>query len=372
MPVVKVYDMSTVEEVMKTNQQVREMQELKKYDEYTKDDIMLVRTTEKFPDGRVIKPLSDAVFVSKNGSNFIYQAMYYELNCEELEKLKSCEMFYRSTVHFTENGFVLSHMYGNFDNRQFIILDPLNEHVGVSDIRNFAGQDTFIKGNVTLSEKAIFIVKAENYEAIKQAHPEIENFNVVLYNGIPSEVKAAYIKEHADDMPEFDVNDQRAIVEKTLLDLGYAPELIGKDYIISSATSDNVKAVNEELAEQYGVLANSRHNPSPEYLDDFKKNVLITEIFNKLLLDFIIKIHNIDNSVINVNDKINQYTAHNLIGLLSIDVIAADIEEFNKTVFKMQELGMLPTSGELINNNIPDIYSAYVQLQTLEEGQKLN
>jgi len=372
MPVVKVYDMSTVEEVKSTYQAAQEMQELKKYDEYSKDNIMLVRTTEIFPEGRVIKPLADASYVAKNGSNFIYQAMYYEMDYAELKKLESCEMAYRSTVHFTENGLVSSHMYGNFDNQEFIIMDPLSEHAGVSDVRNFAGQDTFIKGNVTLSDKAIIIVKAENYEAIKQAHPEIENFNVVLYNGISPEVKDAYIKEHEGSMPEFDVNDQRAVVEKALIDLGYAPELIGSHYIINSPTSDKISEVNKDLASEYDVLANSKHNYSEEYEDDFKKNMLITEIFNKLLLDFIIKIHNIDSSVINVNDKIDNNTAHNLIGLLGIDVVADDIDAFNKTVEKMQELGMLPTSGELISNNIPDIYSAYVQLQTLEEGQKLN
>ena len=47
-----------------------------------------------------------------------------------------------------------------------------------------------------------------------------------------------------------------------------------------------------------------------------------------------------------------------------------EVMKTNQQVREMQELGMLPTSGELISNNIPDIYSAYVQLQTLEEGQK--
>ena len=56
-------------------------------------------------------------------------------------------------------------------------------------------------------------------------------------------------------MPEFDVNDQRAIVETVLMDLGYTPELIGSHYIINSPTSDKIRKVNSQLAEQYGVLA---------------------------------------------------------------------------------------------------------------------
>jgi len=371
MSVVKVYDMSSVDKVKQTYQQVQKLQENRKYEEYTKENIMLVRTTSVFPDGRIIKPLSEVSYITKNKSNFIYQSLFYEMDYDELKNYESYELVYRNTIHFTENGLVSSHMYGNFDNQDFIILDPLNEHVGKSDIRHFGGQDTFIKGNVVLSDKTIIIVKSESYDIIKESYPEIENYNIILYNGIPQDIKDKYIEENQNNFPDFDVNDQRAIVEMCLMDLGYVPEIIGSHYIIDSPTSSKINKVNEDLAKECGVVANTKHNYTEEYEEDFKKNMLITEMFDKLLLDFIIKNHNIDNNIINVNNMINKDTAYKLIELLGNDAIVDDIKSFNYTIKKMQELNMLPTSEEFINNNIPDIYSAFVQLKDLEITQKL-
>ncbi|MBE6154727.1 MAG: hypothetical protein E7163_04065 [Firmicutes bacterium] len=371
MPVVKVYDMSTIEKVKDTYNETVKLRECSKYNEYSNDSIMLIRTTGIFPEGRIIKPLSEVSFIAKTRSNFIYQAVESEIDYEELKKFETYEMYYRSTVHFTENGLVSSHMYGNFDNQDFIIMDPLSEHLGVSDIRNFAGQDTFIKGNVTLSKKAIIIVKAEKYESIKAAYPEIDDFNVILYYGIPEDVKEKYILENEDKITVFDVNDQRAVVEKVLMDLGYTPELIGSHYIINSPTSEKINTVNETLGEKYGVLANSKHNYSDEYNIDLKNNIFISETFNKLLLAFIIKMHNIDSTIINIDDSIGSITAHKLIELIDIDVIVKDIELFNYTLEKMRNLDMLPISQDLVDNNIPDIYSAYLRLD-IEAGKKLS
>jgi len=371
MSVIKKYDMSSIDQVKEVANMSKQAREDAKDKEYTKDDIMLVRTTNVFPCDGVIKPLSNVSFIVKSKLNFIYQALENELDYDRLKELETSVFYYRSTVHFAENGLVSSHMYGNFDNQDFIIMDPLKEHVGVSDIRNFAGQDTFIKGNVSLSKKAIIIVKAEEYESIKTAYPEIEDFNVVLYNGIPKDVKEKYIIENEDNIPEFDVNDQRAVVEKALMDLGYIPELVGSHYLINSRTSEKINAVNETLGEKYRVLSNSKHNYSDEYNIDFKNNLLITEIFNKLLLAFIINMHNIDSNLINVDDPVNSMAAYKLIELIGVDVIVKDIELFNYTLEKMRNLNMLPISQDLVDNNIPDIYSAYLRLD-IQAGKKLS
>ena len=304
--------------------------------------------------------------------NFIYDYVSYyadfeELNIAEnrmdiLSKLEAYELAYRSTVHFTENGLVVSHMYGNFDNRPFIILEPLVEQLN-SNIRNFAGQDTFIKGEVTLSEKAIIIVRSEDYDSLKQTYPEIENFNVVLYNGITKENKEKYIKENEDNLPEFDVNDERAVVEMSLMDLGYTPELIGTHYLINSPTSEKINQVNKELATKYNTPYWANHCNTDEYKEDTRINLLITEIFNKLLLDFIIKRNGLDASMFE-GQRTTRYTAERLIMLIGIEKIIDDIEKFNATIEKMQELNLIPTAEELINNNIPNIYDNYIQLST--------
>lgn len=207
MSVLKIYDMSSVDEVKKTEAESRQLRENKKYSQYSENDIVLIRTTENFPTGRVIRPLSEIPILNKT--------------------------------------------IGNFDDKGYIIIDPLSEHVSVDDIRCFAGQDTFIKGAVALSDRAIIIIKSENYEIISEAHPEIEEFNVVLYNGIPNDIKQNYIEESNDDFAEIDTNDERAIVERVLMDLGYIPEIISSNYIINSPTSNKIVEVNERLGQRY-------------------------------------------------------------------------------------------------------------------------
>ena len=364
MSVIKKYDMSSIVEVKDTANMAIKAREDAKYKVYTKDDIMLVRATNVFPINGVIEPLSDASFIVKSKLNFIYQALANELDYDKLKEIETCEVYYRSTVHFTENGLVSSHMYGNFDNQDFIILDPVSEHIGLSDIRNFAGQDTFIKGKVKLSSKAMIVIKAENYEKIKNLYPEIEDYNVVVYNGIPKSVKDEYIANSDEVFSEVYVNDEKAIVEKILLDLGYVPEIIGSHYIINSPTSDKIYKVNEELGEQYKVLSNAKHHYTEEYKEDIAKNILISDVFNKMLLKFIIDRHNINN-VIDFNDEINRITAYKLIELFGVDEIINDIKLFNDTVNKMVETRKFPTSAQLLDSNIPDVYSSYVEFSDI-------
>ena len=364
MPIIKGYDISKIDNVKEISKEVFDRQKERQYFKYSIDDIMLVRTTDIFPKNRKIETIADTSFMIKK-ENFIYSALSYSLDFNELEKLKSYQHYYRSTIHFTENGLVSSHMYGNFDNQSFIILEPLNEQLEKSNFRNFAGQDTFIQGSMALSDKAIIIINFEKYEEIKQNYPEIEEFNIILYKGIPKEIKKKYIEEHANESPYFYVNDERAIVEKVLLDLDYTPELIGSHYIISSPTSDKIVELNEKLGNEYGVLANGKHNYSIEYDNDEKTNEKIKYIYDKILLDFIINKHNIDSNLVSSNDKIMNKTAYNLVDILGVDTIINDIEDFNNTMENMKKSGLLPTNNELLNGSIPNVFDYYVEFSSV-------
>jgi len=369
MSIIKIYEMSTVEEVKRTSSRVTERQKEEKYTDYSSENIMLVRTTNIFPTNRKLTTLADTSFIAKTNTNFIHSSLFYGLDVETLQQLETYAPCYRSTIHFTENGLVSSHMYGNFDNQSFIILEPLVEQLGKSNFRNFAGQDTFVEGNVTLSEKAIIIIKTDDYPMIKENYPEIENYNVILYNGIPTSEKQKYIEENQDNMPEFDVNDQRAIVETVLMDLGYTPELIGSHYIINSPTSDKIRKVNCQLAEQYGVLAEAKHHYTKEYGEDYNKNLIITEIFDKQLLNFIIKRHELENEFFLNREKISNNNADKLIQILGIEAIIHDIECFNDTIEKMHATGQIPTCEELLKSNTLDIYNQFINLEHIKNSK---
>lgn len=360
MPIVKTYDISKIEEVKRISSLVEEIQEKNQYKDYSAENIMLVRTTNIFPTNREIRPLANGCFIAKSRMNFICNALYNELDKNIIDKLETYELYYRSTIHFAENGLVSSHMYGNFDNQSFIILEPLINQLDKSNFRNFAGQDTFIKGTITLSEKAIIIIKEENYKNIKNNYPAIDSYNLVIYKGIDNEVKKQYLKENEYNMPEFDVNDERAVVERVLIDLGYTPELIGSHYIINSKTSDKIKSVNESLAEKYNVLSEAKHMHTDEYKEDFNKNLIITEIFNKLLLDFVLKLNNIETPI-----TLNNSTAYLLVELIGINSLIDSINKFNQVIEEMNEHKLLPTSEELLNGNIPNLIDYYNNLSPI-------
>lgn len=377
MAIIKTYDISTVEEVIKIHELTAHYQEQHKYDEYSKENIMLVRTTDQFPTNRILQTLANSFFIMKNSMNFICSYINYygleRLNIPEnpreiSKKVETYEMGYRSTMHFTENGIVVSHDYGNFDNRPFIILEPLIEQLDKSDIRNFAGQDTFMKGNVTLSDKAIIIINTEEYDNLKGQYPEIDEFNIITYNGIPKEIKEQYIKDHEYELPEFNVNDHRAVVEIALMDLGYVPELVGTKYLIESPTSAKVNKVNQELAEEKQVTYWTNHCNTEDFKEDHEKGLIITQKFNKLLLDFIIKRHALDPLMFE-GQQISYYTAEFLIQNLGIEAIIDDVEAFNKTIEKMQEHHLLPTGEELLNNARVDIYTNYEALNIENDAE---
>ena len=365
MPIIRTYDMSTIEKVQDTYKEMGNVSENEKYKNYEPKDIMLVRTTNIFPKNRILKTLANSSFIAKSSINFICDAYQYEFDKEVVEKLETYQMFYRSTIHFAENGLVSSHLYGNFDNQDFSILEPLINQLDKSDFKNFAGQDTFIQGNVELSNEAIIIIKKDKYERIKNEYPEIDNFNVILYEGIKKEVKEEYLKKQDNSMASFDVNDERAIVERVLIDLGYVPELIGNHYIIESPTSNKIRKVNLSLGEKYKTNAETKHNHTEEYIIDFEKTMEIVKLFDKELLMFFINKYNL--KMIDIIP--NKFTAMQILNSINIEEVINTIKEFNSTIKKMQEEKVLPISEEIIDN-MPNIYEYYVNNLCMN-GQKI-
>lgn len=362
MAIIKTYDISSVEKVKTIRQNVLTKQQEQEHTKYNASNIMLVRTTDVFPDNRVVSTLANNVVLSENRTNFLCLAMQYVYDDDILNQLQMTNPYYRSTIHFTQNGLVSSHAYGNFDNRSFIILEPLEEQLDKANFRNFAGHDTFIQGNVTLSNRAIIVVKKEQYDLIKNAHPEIDSYNIVLYDGISLEEKEKYIEEHSNELPEFDVNDERAVVEALLMDLGFVPELVGSHYITESKTSSKVREVNSALANIYGVECEAKHHNTKEYSMDFEKRGIIETVFDQLLLNFIIQKRNIDLSSYELNKKIGKDYAYILEGLIGIDSLIEDVNDFNITVREMKNQGLMPTAENIINGVLPNIYNSYIEL----------
>lgn len=362
MSVLKTYDMSSIEQVIMTNNEVDNIRKENEFKNYTVKDIMLVRATDIYPQDRLIKPLSEGHFIRKDNKNFIYCKLFPAIMEEAFE---TYSVYYRDTIHFTENGIVDSHLYGNFENRDFIILEPLEEQIDKADFRNLAGQDTYAVGDIELSNRAILIIESSKYEKILKDYPNIEDFNIILYKGIPQE---EIDKLDMTDLDlAFNANYERAIVEQVLVDLGYVPELIGQHYILQSETSDKILKLNEILGNEKGIESNSKHCYSIEAKEEKEINNKISNINDLMLFDFFIKINGLEiagddlskfyksNGELYCNDAANF-----LIKMLGLEKIAQDIKNFNNTIEEMAKCNRFPTAKEFLRGNIPNIYEEYL------------
>lgn len=167
-------------------------------------DLILVRTTNAYPKNGIVEILDKHIMPE-------YQESFFR---KEIEKsgldLKDFDMYSfmsRRTSHWTLNGLVSSHMYGNFEGRNFIITEPFEKQVNHDGLLNIDEADTYFNGDLKLSDKAIVLMKLEEYkERFKDPakREEMKNMNIRLF-----------------------VGDEKIAVKMLLQDLGYVYEEIG-------------------------------------------------------------------------------------------------------------------------------------------------
>lgn len=219
-----------------------------KGDDYTIDDCVLVRTTDIFPTSRTIRvPKKDNAY-SFGPSSIMGDAIEKEIksrypNLDDIaiyeEKNKYNVVFEtcRSTVHFTLNGLVESHMYGNFDNRSFIIFEPLKYHINSKALKSLRVEDVYFDDDVELSSESSILISENIYNSIANNLELLEalnDYNVFVYRG-----------------------DQRVAVRKALQSLGYDAFIINQHgYLrgINDGTAANeMWSFAYELSKKYGV-----------------------------------------------------------------------------------------------------------------------
>lgn len=85
----------------------------------------------------------------------------------------------RNTIHFSVNGEVGSHGFGNWNNCKYAILIPF-KNIPVNQLRCSVTVDTFIEGGLKLPETAYFLCPEDKIEIVKKNNP---NINVIGYKG---------------------------------------------------------------------------------------------------------------------------------------------------------------------------------------------
>jgi virulence-associated protein VapD len=131
------------------------------------------------------------------------------------------------TIHFTLNGLISSYESRDHQERNFIIIEPFEEHVNDESLMNINEADTYFQEDMVLSERATILIKAEKYKDLIKDEKMLKELNKM-------------------DIRLFEGNEEEA-VRMCLLDKGYTFGEIHKWGFESHSDIGKPKAQNEVL-----------------------------------------------------------------------------------------------------------------------------
>lgn len=248
---------------------------------YNIDDCIMVRTTNSFPFGKIVN-------IPVNGNDVILGDSFITGRCitdmlrkkypdmgfskdkieaffKELDNYKVLCKNYRSTVHFSINGLVGSHAYGDFSNRRFIIFEPLKYHIKDNFLLSLGVNDTYFGNDIELSSDACILMPEDVYREIYDNEDytnTLRFMKVYVYNG----------------------NEQIA-VSKVLNNLGYDSFLVNSNGYVNGFNNDT--GANE----MYRFIASLRKKNKIDYVSHFNSlyNANDIEVTNRKSIDDDIK-----------------------------------------------------------------------------------
>lgn len=285
-----------------TEEMIEQDRENVEKDHYEVEDCCLVRATDIFPeDKRITTPKNSGAYmydssdVLGNAIRKAVRAKYSEKMTEEEEKgfyeeLSEYEIFFpleRTTIHFTLNSLVSSHMFGNFDDRPFIILEPLREHITSDFLTGMRVEDTYFNDDMELSESAVVMMRKEiflEYMSDDEKRERLKNMNVIVFEG--EEDKAVRYVLHDLGYNAFEVaSDGFGMVdlaseERKMLD--FVTDFALKNGISRDRHFDSVSRYNDCRRQYYTCKEFSRNHyvyileNSPEVDYDLATDLLYT------------------------------------------------------------------------------------------------
>ena len=220
--------------------------ELSSKKKYSTSDFALVRTTNFLEQDHILKALCKIPFVvNTNGVPFsvmheifrkkyninVYDAVEGEKLRALVKKYSPLSTQYRSTIHFALNGLVSNHSMGTFDNNNFIIIDRLNQHLGIDDFRSIRMEDTFVYREFYISDSAIILINVAKYQKLLEEYPWLDTYkNIVLFRG-----------------------DEKKDTQIVLTQMGIVSENIGAHSVEYSWRTSLQKEYFKMINEKYGI-----------------------------------------------------------------------------------------------------------------------
>ncbi len=141
----------------------------REYNEKGMESIVLVHKTDYIPHGSKIRSNREAKAIAGTIDAKFNDGSDYKIDVPSK----------RRTVHFSMNGEVRSHSYGNWDNKKYAIIIPFND-IPKENIASANPEDTWTKDSVRLTDNTwILCPKGEK----KQVQAENPDINIIEYEG---------------------------------------------------------------------------------------------------------------------------------------------------------------------------------------------
>lgn len=250
-------------------------------DSYSVGDCMLVRATDYLPNNGVVETpdsaharmfynsliFNDAIYerIRVDNPELYEKLMSYDVTPEEKEFVETYGIYgevCRNTSHYTINGLVGSHNANDFSGRGVIIMDPLEEHIDDPSLVGMRVEDTYFRGPVKLSKRAILVIPKDAFLSFLQdgaSVSEMKNYNIVVFEG-----------------------DEQDAVRTVLNGLGYNSFMVnGHGYVdgtIDSVDNEQSKMMRSihYLSQEKGI-SSERHVYSSDYAEEKERRAIITE-----------------------------------------------------------------------------------------------
>ena len=289
---------------------------------YNIEDCMLVRTTNFFPFNHEIHTQKEENAYKLDNSMYfkyplleILQEKYPDTWKDEEKKYGVFSKLQRETIHFTINGLVQSHDYGNFEGRKFIILEPLKYHIDDS-LLALRPEDTYFKGSMKLSNESSILINDKVYEQIKddpKYKEELETYaNIFVYTG----------------------ENEELAVREALNTLGYDSFLVSNNYLTNGQDEDYpAKEMTDFLktfAEVHSI-SQTPHSYTAEYKEEPEATLASAEEIDGMHLKYILDNSDLPNELKEaILDEMDNYFSNSFKNLLKEAIETIGLEKLEK------------------------------------------
>ena len=141
----------------------------REYNEKGMESIVLVHKTDYIPHSSKIRSNRDAKAIAGTIETKFNDGSDYKIDVPSK----------RRTVHFSMNGEVGSHSYGNWDSKKYAIIIPFND-IPKENIAAVNPEDTWTKDSVRLTVNTWILCPKGEKEQIQEENP---NINIIEYEG---------------------------------------------------------------------------------------------------------------------------------------------------------------------------------------------